>query len=224
MIRGIGSSKAGMAVEQVRADVIAQNVSNINTDGFKRSVAVSKEFAGLLLHRWDSAEDGSTILGRLGNGASLDQIVADATQGAIQETGNPLDVALTTPGEFSIMRPEGLGFTRNGAFRRDAEGVLVTAEGHPVLVDGAPFGRGVGEIQIQADGTVLADGQSAGRLSVRSEAPFSLKTGWLEKSNVDLAREMTDLMMAIRIYQANQRALQMQDETLGKAVSELGSL
>lgn len=227
MIRGIGASRAGLAWEQSRSEVIANNVANVNSSGFKRSVAVGSEFNRVLLRRF--GDSGAVIgeapeLGPLGFGAVLSQVIADQADGEVEQTGNPLDVVLKGPGEFVYDGPGGPGYTRNGQFRRDAMGVLVTDQGFPVLVDGGPVGFAAESVSIEPGGVVLVDGRRVGRLDVRGGQPEDVVVGGLERSNVNLATEMTDLITSIRSFQANQRALQVQDETLGKAVAEIGRL
>jgi flagellar basal-body rod protein FlgG len=214
-----------MALEQQRLDMIGNNVANVNTTGFKRSVAAGGEFAALLLHRMEPRGDGEApVVGRLGQGAALRQVASDATQGALEVTDGPLDVALVGAGEFVYQGPDGqLGYTRNGSFHRDTQGRLVTADGRVVLVGGAPVGAGAEALTMTRDGVVMVDGQPAGRPDLRGAAADTrLQGGALERSNADLAQEMTEMIIAMRSFQANQRALQAQDETLARAVSDIG--
>ncbi|MFZ5813991.1 MAG: flagellar hook-basal body protein [Bacillota bacterium] len=229
MIRGIGASKSGMAVEQSRTDVLANNVANINTPGFKKSVAVSTEFEAMLLQRMgDPTDQTAPTIGLLGNGATLEQVVPLELQGALITTERMLDFALDGPGRFAAQGPNGVIYTRNGAFRQTEEGTLVTTEGYPVLMrtdagDLVPVTAR--SLEVREDGTVVADGQAVGRLELDGATPETkLHRGKLEGSNVDLAKEMTDLIVALRSFQVNQRALQMQDGTLAKAVTEIGKI
>ncbi|HYF93964.1 MAG TPA: flagellar hook-basal body protein [Symbiobacteriaceae bacterium] len=225
MIRGMGASRAGMVWEQARTEVIANNVANVNSDGFHRSVAVGREFGQMLLRRIGDQQPGGPVLGAAGSGAELAEIVQDQRSGILRESDNPLDAALAGPGEFTVLGAAGLTYTRDGRFKRDAEGQLVTAQGQPVLVSGAPVGAGATSLEITDDGTVMVDGQAAGRFDLRgATAETKVWGGRLEASTVDLAQELTDLITALRSFQINQRALQMQDQTLGKAVNDLATL
>lgn len=225
MIRGFSASRSGMAWEQTRTDVIANNVANVNTSGFKRSLALGTEFGAVLLSRLgDPAGTVPPKVGFLGAGSKLDRIVTDTVQGAVEATGQPLDVMLDGPGEFTFLGAGGPAYTRAGNFHRDAAGVLVTADGYPVLVGGAPVGAGARTLEIGDGGVVTVDGRNAGTFDLRGANGTRVVTGSLERSNVDLAQEMTDLITALRSFQANQRALQMQDETLAKTVSDVGRL
>ncbi|MFZ5826776.1 MAG: flagellar hook-basal body protein [Bacillota bacterium] len=231
MIRGFGASKMGMSVEQSRTDVLANNMANINTPGFKKSMAVSAEFEAMLIQRMgDSTDQRAATLGLLGNGATLDQVLPVDLQGDLQETGRALDFAIEGPGRFMAQGPNGVITTRNGAFRQTEDGTLVTAEGYPVVVRNqggelSIFQQPGGAVEVQADGTLLAGGQVVGRLEMEGvTAETKIHSGKLEASNVELAKEMTDLIVALRSFQVNQRALQMQDQTLGKAVTEIGKI
>ncbi|MFB5085144.1 flagellar hook-basal body protein, partial [Symbiobacterium thermophilum] len=172
MIRGIEASRSGMAVEQLRTDVLADNIANMNTNGFKRSSATSVEFDRMLLYRMEDPTDPRPQeVGILGNGSRVDQVVLDQRQGDIYETGRALDLAIEGPGWFLAERPDGTLYrTRNGAFRQMADGTITTVEGFRVLMEG-PGGlmplvvSGV-EPTFEADGTVLANGQPVGRLAL----------------------------------------------------------
>lgn len=228
MIRGVGASRAGMAIEQSRSEVIANNIANLNTDGFKRSVAQGTEFAQMLLQRLGDQPAGgekAPQVGRIGHGAVLEEVTADLTQGDVGQVENPYAVALFGAGEFTYLEPAGLGYTRNGNFRLDGTGRLVTEQGHPVLVNGAPVGGPGLSIKFDADGTVFVADQPVGQLDIRGRgADTQVMPGYIERSNVVLAQEMTDMTMALRSFQVNQRAMQMQDQTLAKVVSEVGKL
>ncbi|MBY6276431.1 flagellar hook-basal body protein [Symbiobacterium thermophilum] len=231
MIRGIEASRSGMAVEQLRTDVLADNIANMNTNGFKRSSATSVEFDRMLLYRMEDPTDPRPQeVGILGNGSRVDQVVLDQRQGDIYETGRALDLAIEGPGWFLAERPDGTLYrTRNGAFRQMADGTITTVEGFRVLMEG-PGGlmplvvSGV-EPTFEADGTVLANGQPVGRLALDGATEETrVHSRRLEASNVDLAKEMSDLIVTLRVYQANQRALRAQDETLARAVTEIGKV
>lgn len=170
--------------------------------------------------------------------------------GHLRRTGGGLDVALTGDGFFAVATPRGVRYTRDGAFGQDASGRLVTQEGYAVLVDGRPVsGR---QITIGDDGSVRVDGAGAGTLTVvgsdragplhkvggnlwsvggpgatlvvpaGSGGGYQLRVGYLETANLDPVLEMVELMAAMRSYEANQKAVQAQDQTLDKAVNEIG--
>lgn len=232
MIRGFGASKLGMSVEQTRTEVLANNLSNINTNGFKKSVVVSTEFQSMLLQRLDDSTDGgqAPTVGMLGNGAATDGVLSINSPGIVVKTDQPLDFALEGPGQFAAQGPGGVLNTRNGAFSQKPDGTLITTEGYPVLMRNAageltPIVAASSLPQIQGDGAVVVNGQVVGRLEIEGAGPETkLHSGALETSNVELAKEMADLIVSLRSFQVNQRALQMQDQTLSRAVTEIGKV
>jgi flagellar basal-body rod protein FlgG len=133
----LGSIHADMA----RMDRIAMNIANAQTPGYKREVVSVMPFAARV--------DGSAA-------AQETAVVVQADQrpGALQPTGQPLDVALTGPGWFEVMTPQGPAYTRQGNFRLDAAGRLVTQQGLPVM-------GSAGEIQLLQGTPVIA---AAGRV------------------------------------------------------------
>jgi flagellar basal-body rod protein FlgG len=213
-----------MAAEQARTDAASNNVANIDTDGYKRTSVSTTDFGNMLVQLVDPTMDGIPVIGQIGTGATVESTTRDNSPGPIQETGNPMDVALTGAGQFTFQGPNGPAYTRLGAFHRDNQGQLVTAQGYPLLVSGKPVGAGAREVTVAQDGTVLLDGKAAGTLDIQGGdgKPLALKS--LEHSNVDLAQEMTDMIIAMRAFQANQRALAMQDNTLNRTVNEIGKV
>lgn len=233
MIRGMGASKLGMSWEQLRTEVIANNLANVNTLGFKRSTAVGSEFGAMVLSRLgdlDAPLNDPPLVGRLGNGVTVSELATDESDGSPQLTGNPLDVMIQGPGLFTYLGPNGVGYTRAGNFHQDAEGQLVTEEGNPVLVNGKAVGTRhpdgtVDQIEINDQGVVLVDQQEVGALDIAGrDATTRFMPRALEGSNTDMAQEMSDLIITLRSFQANQRAMTIQDGTVAKAANELGKV
>lgn len=161
MWRGLYTAATGMVSESYRTDNIANNLSNANTTGYKRDEAVIKEFEPMLLHRIAddkgrekgdvttikdfSVRDGSVrvkqftlgsrgpVIGELGMGSELDEIVTDHAQGALQTTGNQLDLGISGQGYFAIQTQQGVMYTRDGNFFRGADGSLQNVNGQNVL-------------------------------------------------------------------------------------------
>ncbi|MGQ9674412.1 MAG: flagellar basal-body rod protein FlgF [Chloroflexota bacterium] len=187
-------------------------------------------------------------VGDLGTGIVIGGVETNLSQGSLKETSNSLDLAIDGEAFFAVQAENGATYyTRNGAFARDATGRLVTADGFLVLGEMGPFQLPEGEVTVAEDGTVAVDGHAAGRIRVvefsdgtvlqkmgnclfapvGGEQPAtavnsSVRQGFLEMSNVDAARSMVEMMSALRSYEAEQRALSVQNQTLGLAVNELG--
>jgi len=136
MLRALNTAATGMAAQQLHIDVVANNVANVNTSGFRRSRAEFQD----LLYQTMRPPGGQTAGGaQLPTGLQIGQgtrAVATSTifeQGTMQQSGNPLDLAIEGKGFFQVQRPDGtLGYTRAGNLKSDAEGRLVTVDGFPI--------------------------------------------------------------------------------------------
>lgn len=240
MIRGIYISATGMLAESNRQDVIANNLANADTVGFKRSETASRPWTEFTLS--GVGMPGAPTVGPLAMGTQVERTDVILRQGSLLTTGNPLDVALVGDGYFTVQTPEGVRYTRDGSFRQDVDGTLITKEGFQVLGTGGPIRLGEGEVTIRDDGVMFQDGRQLGQLRLTALDPTtvdpqgdSLFTGnpagqatarvqqnHLESSNVQTVEEMVELIRVMRSFEANQRAAKAQDETLGDAVNRVG--
>lgn len=173
MIRGLYTASSGMMLQMVRQDVLANNLANANTSGFKRDMVIAQEFPTLLLKRMGEVTRQNSIprpvkpeeIGSLGTGAAVHQIVTDYTNGAYKATENPFDLALAQDCFFCIETPAGVRYTRNGSFSVDAEGRLVNAGGYPVLgLDGPVVVEG--DFVVDERGNIIQDGVTVDTLSI----------------------------------------------------------
>lgn len=178
MIRGIYTAGAGMLSESIRNDVIANNLANASTTGYKKDIAITKDFRNMLIMRINDG-DSRPVIGSMGTGSIVDEVAVDHTGGAVRPTGNPLDVAIEGRGFFAVETPNGVRYTRNGSFTRSAQGDLVTAEGYRVLGEGGPISLGdAKKVAVASDGRVMIteEGQNGagdievGRLQIVSFA------------------------------------------------------
>lgn len=262
MNRGIYISASGMLQDAQRLDVIANNLANATTTGYKRDTVVSQTFAEVMIERLgDQSSDlalaagGRAGIGSLGMGSYVAMTATRLRDGAVQYTGGDLDVALQGNALFAVQTPAGIRYTRSGSFTQDAGGRLVTSGGHPVLVDGDEAAYPGRRLAVTEQGELMADGAVVGRLTIvftdqtgplrkvgsnlyaadglgshvmpepaTEGQPYRLLVGYLEAANVEPVLEMVALMATMRSYEANQKALQIQDEALGKAANEVGRL
>jgi flagellar basal-body rod protein FlgF len=240
--RGLFAAASGMLADQIRQDVIANNLANATTAGFKGDVAVGEAFPDLLVSQ---LQTGAQV-GTLGLGSHISQISTNDKQGALRQTGNTYDLAVAGSGWFSVQSANGTAYTRNGTFTIDAKGQLVTADALPVLDDGGrPITIGDGKASIAPDGRVSVDGRQIAKLALTSLDPARLhklgdnlytgtaqkgvdpgrvEQGFLEGSNVNSVKEMVDLISTMRSFEASQKAVQAQDDTIGKAVNDVGRI
>lgn len=264
MLRGIYSAASGMLANQTKMDVIAQNLANVNTPGYKRETTVSQSFQSLLVQRINDrpepgeVQNGPAIVGNMGLGTFVANTATRLTEGSLQATGNPLDVALRGDGFFVVQTDNGLRYTRQGNFQQSADGRLVTADGWTVrLQDGTAAQAAPGELlTIGRDGEVRAGDRALGRLQIADStqlgplakegaglwrvtgggetamivgpgtagAGYQLEVGYLEQSNVNPITEMVEMIATMRAYEAAQRTIQTQDETLRRAVNDVGRI
>jgi flagellar basal-body rod protein FlgF len=219
-----------------QVDVIAHNVANLGTTGFKRE---DLAFA--------------THVERLdvpGNSLALARVESSRTDfrpGALERTGNPFDFAIEGSGFFAVETAAGVRYTRDGRFSTNQQGELVTITGHRVLDDGgAPIliPPQVSDLTLSADGALSApDGAPLGVLGIRelpdgflrreADGLFATEVepepaldarvaqGFLEGSNVNPVREITDLIEAQRAYERGRAMLDAEDERIRQMIEKL---
>lgn len=162
MLRALYSSASGMEAQQLNLDVIANNLSNVNTTGFKKSKI---EFQDLLYDttRAPGAEQGNNAqlpTGiQIGHGAQVAATSKIFTEGELTQTGERLDIAVQGDGFFQVQMPDGtLAYTRDGAFKTSSTGQITTSDGLPVLGGFQPIAAGTTNITIAPNGQVSTTG------------------------------------------------------------------
>jgi len=159
MIRSLWISKTGLEAQQTQLDVIANNLANVSTNGFKRSRAVFEDLLYQTLRQpgAQSSQQSQISSGlQLGTGVHPVSTERIYTQGNLQNTGNSLDIGIQGPGFFQIQMPDGTaGYTRDGSFQVNAQGQIVTGSGHP-LQPAVTIPPNSQSITIAKDGTVSA--------------------------------------------------------------------
>jgi flagellar basal-body rod protein FlgF len=219
-----------------QVDVIAHNVANLSTTGFKRE---GLTFAAHV--EWLDVPGDSLAM------AEVRASHTDFRAGPLERTGNPFDFAIEGEGFFAVETPAGVRYTRDGRFSSNQLGELVTATGHRVLDEGgAPMliPTQVGEITVSADGTLRAqDGRPLGVLGVRALPEGRLRReadglfasevepepalearvvqGFIEGSNVNPIREITELIETQRAYERGRAMLDAEDERLRRMIEKL---
>lgn len=219
-------------------NVVANNLANMNTSGFKGERMLFSEYL-------NKTEDGKLL--------SFVQDLAvyrDLQQGPMTRSGNPLDLAISGEGYFKVETPGGERYTRRGSFTLDERGRIVTPEGHPVLTAGdAPITipTDSNTISITRDGTVSTEDGEVGRLQVvgfereqyltrtenglydaGEEQPEAvqepdIQQGMIERSNVQGVVEMTRLIETVRSYQSASKMTENEHERQRKAIDKLVS-
>jgi flagellar basal-body rod protein FlgF len=228
---------------QRQMDVVANNMANINTTGFKAENLLFEEYKMPVARDRDFAWNDQ-ILSYTEDWAT----VHDTTPGAIEQTGNPLDVALQGDGYFAVDTPAGERYTRAGAFQIDNTGTLVDLSGNPVLTEAGPvtFTAADGDILIDPAGNISTAQGNKGRLKVVEFAdPQALQheggnllsgaganpatdtrvlQGSIEKSNVSGVTEMANMIRVSRAYETLSTLMQQQSDLRRTAISRLGDM
>jgi len=239
MIRGIYQNSSAMQLLENKVDVIANNLANISTAGYKR-----RDVSFQQMIQAEQALDRNMLKVNLPDGFT--PTYTDNSDGRLKQTGNPLDLAIEGNGFFEITLPNGdTAYSRNGAFKVDSEGTLVNGQGFP-LAQGITLETGAKDISISENGlisyTLKGNLTKAGPiqlfnfinpagLSPQGNSLFSatnnsgdpvevennrikLRQGMLESSNVKLVNEMVDLITAQRAYEANSKSISTTDQML----------
>jgi flagellar basal-body rod protein FlgG len=175
------SAATGMEAQQMNLNTIANNLANVNTPGFKRSKI---EFQDLLYQnpRVSGADSGGGNLVptgvEVGNGARIAATSKVFTQGQLTNTGEKLDVAIQGDGFFEIQRPDGTkAYTRDGSFKLNSQGQVVTADGLPVLSGFQPIPTGATSVSISQDGQVTVQTASGSQNFSLQLARFANPSG-----------------------------------------------
>ncbi len=250
---GMWLSASGMKVQDLRQTILANNMANSGTTGFKRDMEM------ISMRRIETQASATgfpfrhNVLDGLPGGHQVLPSYKDFSQGPIEHTGRPLDVAIKGEGFLAVSDGEVTRYTRAGEFTMNREGELVLAsgdgrwrvlddEGNPIALD--PSG---GAVTIQSSGTIYQgttrvatlglsttdDLQRLNKVSANlydaGSAPMRLMEGRFEprareQSNFDVMKGLAGVIEASRAYRLNATLLQMQDQLTGQAVQTVGRL
>lgn len=217
-----------LARAEQRAEVAAQNITNASTPGYRRRVSFSELVA---------ARPGEQRVAT----------AADFTAGQLTQTGAATDLAIAGEGFFAVRSEEATFYTRQGQFRRDADGRLVTPQGLALQsVEGGDIAVGDAPFEVAADGTVTRSGVPLARIALvdfdergalvpgdggtfaaGAAAPHpvaapAIRQGMLESSNVSTGDEMVAMMAAVRSAETGQRLVTTYDDLMGRALNLFG--
>ena len=254
MLYGLYLSAAGVMTNSYRQDVIANNLANSETVGFKKDLATFRQRATASKEMPGEAGFSNPLLDRIGGGTLADPTLVDASQGDFEGTNNPLDVAIQGPGYFLVDDHGAQRLSRDGQFMINRGGTLIQsgganlpvldAAGKPIQLDGTL----ADQTSIGQDGTISQGNLPVAHLGVvdvpdpaalrnQGATLFSypdmaaatpsgslLKGEFVERANVDPASEMAALMDTQRQLEANANMIHYQDATLDKLVNSVGKI
>jgi flagellar basal-body rod protein FlgF/flagellar basal-body rod protein FlgG len=239
MDSGYYAACTALAARTQALDTIANNLANANTAGYR---AEHNVFSAVLAST--QSETGSGLSNAINNYGIVSGTALDLSQGALQKTGNPLDLAIEGSAFFAVKTPNGTMYTRNGSFQVSATGQLITPAGDPVLGSKGPITLLPGPVSISPDGTISSNGAITGKISLVSfpanttltsegssyySAPAnteqaatdsSVQQGALENSNVNPIVSMVELITAQRSAESMQRTLSLFGSEMDKTAAQ----
>ena len=248
MLRCFYTASTGMLVQRDRMEVLANNLTNVDTTGYKADSLISSTFQDMMIERLNdpAVVSVTNIVGALGTGTHIEEVYTSFEQGNIEDTNRSCDMALEGDGFFVVSTPDGDRYTRDGSFTVSSTGYLVTSEGFYVQGQSGRIYVGGDDFKVDEQGGIYVGDMLTDKLSIaaftdntglrkdgsnlyervsggmQAAAGVKVVQGALEGSNVDTAEDLTRMMSVSKAYQLNQRVLGMVDESLQKAVNEVG--
>ncbi len=246
MLSGYYSISSGLLTRQREIDTIGNNLVNMQTPGHRAERVITSSFEQELMMRREMGTLEQLGNGIHATSAIVGETVPLFHSGLIDPTGRNMDIAIDGAGFFNILTPTGeTNLTRNGNFDVDEAGNLTLPNDGLVLgVDGQPINVGTADFIVSSDGTVFSgEGENVGQIAItapldgepvlrlangmfampagaETQVPqFELRQGNLERSNVDMNQEMTNLISAQRAFQAASSALRIVDELNQRAAN-----
>ncbi|HEY9720768.1 MAG TPA: flagellar hook basal-body protein [Oscillatoriaceae cyanobacterium] len=243
MWKGLYAAASGMRFQTDKLNEAANNLANVSTAGYKRSVLVGESFDGLV-----TKFSQPTPLNTVGAGVLEVGKFRIDNQGSLVRTSNPLNFAISGDGYFQVQAPDGtIEVSRDGDFSLDTQGYLVSHANERVLdVNNQPIrlaGLGVQPLEAREDGTLVSGNQVLARLKIvtnadadtpnfpvsqaalpPSAAGYKIQQGYLESSNVNVVQEMVNLINISHLYTSESKAISENATLLDKTVNDLGRL
>jgi len=235
----------GCLKEEIRMDIVSNNLANSSVIGFKKTRISFQDMLGMAL-------SSTNILGS-GKGSDNDNALTlkmDLSPGDTRFTGNKLDFAINGDGFFKVETAEGIRYTRKGDFTLDTKRNLVTQGGDKVLGEGGPIVIPDGDFAVDRDGRIKVNGEQVAKITVvnfenfdkfmlegkclfrneggEQEKPMPAETSvqqeFVELSNVNAAEEMVQMIHCLRAFESYQKAIQVLDGINNKIINDVGKL
>ena len=256
MSEAIYTAGSGAMLQQMRLEVLANNLANVNSSGYKVEQPVCRAFLPGSDETAVAGEQKAIGGEKAGRTATMEnnyhvEFVGtriDFSKGQLKKTGSPLDFALIGNGFFSVQTPNGVEYTRSGAFTVNGDGVLVTNDGQSVMGEGGQIQLSGSQVTVDEIGNIRVDGVQVDKLAIvdfedrtrlkkigntRFEAEEDMepipdpegvrvKQAFLELSNVNVIKSMTEMIDVLRTYEAQQKLIKAVVEMNVKAINDVG--
>ncbi len=250
MFKGFYNLTSGMLTQGRNLDVIANNMANVATAGFKTDRYTFSTFEEVMWKRVGNTDKRYTDLGEQSWITAPSKLYTDYEQGALEETGQPLDFAIEGDGFFALENRDGERvYTRNGNFSLDNEGYLwlsgygrvLDTQGKPIRLvtdriktddiggmfteSGGFLGR-IGVFRFEDNGALEKNNYGFFVSETEGEAVTDVRVHnqWVERANIDLVQQMTGMITAERAYQSAAEVTKIYDDVMTKATTEVGRL
>ena len=240
MIKGLYKSASAMIPRIKKQEIAANNLANASTPGYKKDRLFTKELSKAEKKIAPKRSDWEQPM--------IDQVYTSFAPGVFDNTGNPLNLAIDGDGFFTIELIDGTrALTRNGAFSVSQEGFLEVPGGAFVVGESGPIEVGSGQVEISATGIVSSDGSKVGTITPVTVNDFqqlnkvggslylvpddvelipatntTVRQGYLESSNVDIVKEMIEMIISFRNFEADSKSIQVQDNSLEQLFNRVG--
>lgn len=249
MSRGFYTLASGMITQQRKVDASSNNIANINTAGYKKEQIISSNFGSLLINKYkqNGIKDESTPLNIVSVIRTVTENNTVHSQGSLEETGNITDFAIMGAGFFAVENKGQILYTRNGSFNIDNEGFLFLEGIGRVQGKFGDIYIGGDKFNFVEDGSIIVDGILVDNIALYdfldysslnkySEGMFisegesdlvehpSIRNKAIERSNVEVTEELTNIMSSQRALQTAAQALKIYDMINDKAVNEIGKV
>lgn len=252
MIYGLYLSASGILANSYNVDVLANNLANSESVGFKRDMTLFRQRLTQAQIEHKAGDWSDPLLEKMGGGLSVNPTVIDTQQGALESTGNSLDLGIDGKGFFAVKDAAGTHLTRDGRFMVNASGELVMNNSRASKVldsQQQPIVLSVGAAtSIETDGSVKQNGKAVGKVGLFDVSDTTkltkdgadtldypdmthlragtglMHSAMVEQANVDPTTELAQLMEAQRQLEANANMIHYQDETLQMLVQNVGKI
>jgi len=248
MYRGVYTAAMGMLVDLTKIDTLSNNLANVETNGYKADALAFKTYWEKEIYRIKPEPENREVnvkkIGKLEQAVILDEVRTRFEQGVLEQTNVPTHLAIQGDVFFAVRKGNEVYYTRNGEFIRDVNGRLVNTQGYYLLDRNGRELIVPENISVDETGNILNEnGNVVGTIGIYSlqnprkigetlftgeaqlaQENFRILPGYIEKSNVNVVREMVKMIEAHRHYEATSKTIVVHDELLNKVINNVGAL